>query len=72
MAKSTDAFPAQLRSSVITQFTSAIQSVPEGPKKDQLDVVMSTLQSDLNGMTGLEASERIRQAIGDMKEIVTA
>jgi hypothetical protein len=33
---------------------------------------MATFQSDLNGMTGLEASERIRQAIGDMKEIVTA
>ena len=72
MAKSTDTFPAQLRSSVITQFTTSIQSVPEGPKRDQLDALMATFQSDLVGMTGLEASERIRQAIADMKAIVKA
>ena len=72
MAGPNDTFPAQLRSSVITQFTSAIQSVPEGPKKDQLDALMATFQSDLQGMTGLQASERIRQAIADMKAVVKA
>ena len=72
MAGPNDTFPAQLRSSVIQQFVSAIQSVPEGPKKDQLDVLMSTLQSDLNGMNGLEASERIRVAIQAMKDVVVA
>ena len=72
MAKSTDTFPAQLRSSVIQQFVSSIQSVPEGPKRDQLAAYMAAFQSSLQGLTADEASVQIIMAIADMKAIVKA
>ena len=68
MAGSKDTFPAQLRNAVISQFTDSIQSA-EPQRKAALGQYLGQLQSELNGMTGLEASERIRQAIADMKDI---
>jgi hypothetical protein len=68
MAGSNDAFPAQIRNAVIQQFTDSIQSADAG-RQAALGAYIGTLQSELNGMTGAEASARIIQAIADMKSI---
>ena len=68
MAGPNDTFPAQRRQAVIDQFTAAIQSAPPA-RKTQLTSYLSSLQVDLQGMTGLEASERIIRAINEMKAI---
>lgn len=68
MAGSNDTFPAQTRTAVIDQFTTAIQSADPG-RQANLGTYLGTLQSELVGMTGAEASQRIIQAIADMKAI---